>query len=338
MKSRGSSLFFLLLMVGCSSIHNSSTSQQRFEYEQPQMGVPFRIVLYALNENQAERAAKAAFARIEDLNRKLSDYETDSEISELSRSSGQNKEVKLSDDLWNVLSASQELAEKSDGAFDVTIGPCIGLWRKARREKKLPPADQVEHFRERVGYRFLSLDPSHHTAKLAKPDMRLDVGGIAKGFAADEAIKTLRQFGIRSALVAASGDLSLGDPPPGEKGWKVEIAGYDRPNAPAAGQVFLKNCGVSTSGDLFQRVEIDGVRYSHILNPYTCVGMTNHALATVIARTGTTADSLATAMTIMDPGAALALADDYNAGARIIRLVKDIPEIYQNKRFPLPAK
>ncbi len=326
-------LFFLVAFCSCTSNPKIDARLQRFEYEQPQMGVPFRIILYARDESEAERAATAAFNRIAGLNHILSDYETDSEISELSRTSGKNIEVKVSDDLWNVLLPSQELARQSNGAFDVTVGPCIGLWRKARREKKLPPPDQIEHFRERVGYQNLILNKEKHTAKLLKSDMRLDVGGIAKGYAADEAIKILRGLGIQSALVAASGDLSIGDPPPGEKGWKVEIAGYDRPDGPAAGYAILSNCGVSTSGDLFQRLEIDGVRYSHILNPYTCVGMTNHALATVIAPKDTTADALATAMTILKAKAVLKLAEEYGTAVRIVELQNGTPVPTQNRRF-----
>jgi len=325
--------FLLLLFCSCSSNPKPGAMLQRFEYEQPQMGVPFRIILYARNENDAETAASAAFHRIAELNHILSDYETDSEISELSRTSGQNAEVKISADLWNVLSASQELARRSNGAFDVTIGPCIGLWRKARREKKLPAQEQIEHFRQRVGYQNLILNKEKRTAKLIKPEMRLDVGGIAKGYAADEAIKILRRLGIRSALVAASGDLSVGDPPPGQKGWKVEIAGYDRPDGPAAAYDVLSNCGVSTSGDLFQRVEINGIRYSHILDPHTCVGMTNHALATVIAGNDTSADALATAMTILEPGAALKLASEYDAAVRIVVLQNEKPVLFQNRFF-----
>jgi thiamine biosynthesis lipoprotein len=162
--------------------------------------------------------------------------------------------------------------------------------------------------------------------------MRLDAGAIAKGYAGDEALKTLRSFGISRALVAASGDLTLGDPPPGERGWRVEVQGYDA-GGPPPQVIYLSNCAIATSGDLFQRLEINGVRYSHILNPFTCIGMTNHALATVIAPRGITADSLATAMTILDPPPALALASQYGAAVRIIRMENEQPVVYANEHF-----
>ena len=166
--------------------------------------------------------------------------------------------------------------------------------------------------------------------------MRLDVGVIAKGYAADEALAVLRKFGISRALVAASGDLSLGDPPPDAKGWRVELTGYDVPHAPESARgmtVTLSNCGVSSSGDLFQRLEINGVRYSHILDPFTCVGLTNHALSVVIAKNGKMADSLDTVMTLVDPAEALRIANSHDAAARIVRLESGKTAVYDTKRF-----
>ncbi|MGN6387627.1 MAG: FAD:protein FMN transferase [Verrucomicrobiota bacterium] len=326
-------LVLTVFLSGCSSTPEKKALLERYEFEEPQMGVPFKIILFARNETEATHAADLAFARIAQLNQIMSDYNTDSEITELSLSSGQNKTVKLSPDLWKVLALSQELSHRTDGAFDVTIGPCVGLWRKARREKQLPSPEQIAHFQERVGYTNLVLNAEDHSATLLKPNMRLDVGAIAKGYASDEAIKVLREAGIHSALVAASGDISLGDPPPGEDGWKVEISGYDQGNSLPGRIATLSNCGIATSGDVFQRLEINGVRYSHILDPFTCVGMTNHALSTVIAPNCTIADGLATTMTILEPERALAVANHFKAAVRIIELNHGTPVVYKNRRF-----
>ena len=310
---------------------------QRFDFEKPEMGVRFQISLYAANEELAAKAATAAFERVAQLNAILSDYETDSEISRLSQSSEEGSpEVRLSDDLWNILERSQALARETHGAFDVTVGPCVALWRKARREKQLPNPARLEKARAKVGYTNLILNASTHSARLLRHGMRLDVGGIAKGYAADEALAVLRKFGISRALVAASGDLSLGDPPPDAKGWRVELTGYDVPHAPESARgmtVTLSNCGVSSSGDLFQRLEINGVRYSHILDPFTCVGLTNHALSVVIAKDGKVADSLDTVMTLVDPAEALRIANSHDAAARIVRLESGKTAVYDNKRF-----
>lgn len=298
------------------------------------MGVPFRMVLYARDEAAAGRCADAAFKRISELNARMSDYETESEVSRLSRSSEEGAPwVPLSDDLWHVLEAAQKLAKESDGAFDVTIGPCAALWRKARREQAFPDAARLANARAKVGHENLLLDRKRRAARLVRYGTRLDLGGIAKGYAADEALRVLRKLGVRSALVAASGDLSLGDAPPGAKGWRVEISGYDLRGGPPSHVLLLSNRGVATSGDLFQRLEIDGIRYSHILDPKTCVGMTNHALATVIARDCMTADMLATPLTILPPREGLGLAQKYNAAARVVRLEKETPVVAENRRF-----
>jgi FAD:protein FMN transferase len=325
----------LLCLTACVSRTRPGASVlHRYEFEEPQMGVPFRIVLYATNETHAQKAANAAFTRIAELNAIMSDYETDSELSKLSRSSEEGSpEVRVSEDLWRVLEPAQRLAAETDGAFDITIGPCVGLWRKARREQELPDAARLENARRKVGYQNLILNEHNRSARLLRFGMRLDLGAIAKGYAADQALETLKTFGIDRALVAASGDLSLGEPPPGEKGWRVEIVGYDAPDGPPSAIVPLANCGIATSGDLFQRVEINGIRYSHIVNPFTCVGMTNHALATVIAKNCMSADSLATVMTIVEAKEALAIASKRKAAARIVTMKNGKPVVEANTGF-----
>lgn len=313
--------FLITFLCGCASEKKSHTSGQLqgFEFNEPQMGVPFKIILYAPEEQKARRAADAAFKRVAELNRIMSDYETDSELNQFARSASEGKEVPLSEDLWNILWKSQEISRRSHGAFDVTIGPCVTLWRKARREHQLPEPERVERARALVGYTNLVLRPRNHSARLLRPNMYLDLGGIAKGYAADEALKTLQSQGITSAFVAASGDIAIGAPPPGKPGWRIGIAGYDAPRGPRQMDVYLKNCGVSTSGDASQRLEINGIRYSHILNPFTCVGLTNHSLVTVIAPNATISDTLDTTLCIIEPKEGLALAKKYHARARIIR-------------------
>lgn len=321
-------IILLACFFGGCALPPKESALQRFEFAEPQMGVPFRLVFYAQNEPSAVAAADAAFARIEELNDILSDYQTDSEISELSRSSEEGSPpVKVSSDLWRVLNAAQKLAHESGGAFDVTVGPCVALWRKARREQQMPDPARLENARRKVGYQNLVLDPRTRTAQLLKFGMRLDVGGIAKGYAADEALRVLRSRGIRSALVAASGDLALGDAPPGAKGWSVELTGA------TTNVVLLANCGVATSGDLYQRLEIGGVRYSHILDPFTCVGMTNQALATIVAEDCMTADMLATPCTILPPDEGLKLCAKYRAAARILQVKEETPVSRENRRF-----
>lgn len=322
----------LLVLAGCTSMKQSST--ERFEYTQPHMGLPFRIVLYASDRSAADAAAAAAFDRIQELNDILSDYDMDSELSKLSHSSGQGKEVELGRDLWAVLEQAQRLAQRSAGAFDITVGPCVNLWRKARREKRLPQPAQLADAREAVGHEKLRLDPRHHTAQLTAPGMRLDLGGIAKGYAVDEALKILRARGVSQALVAGGGDMAVSGPPPGQKGWRIEIAPLDVTNAPPARFAILAHGGLATSGDVFQHLEIDGKRYSHIVDPHTCVGLTDHSLVTIIARDCTTADGLATAVSVLGPERGLDLVERTSgAAAHIVRKPGEQIERLESKRF-----
>lgn len=301
---------------------------------QPQMGVPFRMVVYATNEAQATTAMRAAFSRVDQLNFTLSDYDTDSELSRLSRSSGQGLDVPVSLDLWKVLRISQQLAKKTDGAFDVTVGPMVNLWRKARREQKLPRPDLLEQAQTRVGWRKLHLGPLPRTARLDVEDMRLDLGAIAKGYAVDEAMKVLVTNGIRSALVSGAGDLAVSEPPPGRASWQIEVAPLDMTNAPPARYVQLRNAALATSGDIFQRLEIDGHRYSHIVDPRTGRGLTDHSLVTVIAPDCTTADSLATAVSVLGPEAGLRLLEaGHGVAGQIIRAPDGRIEVRTSRGF-----
>src|SRR6266496_4206460 len=131
-------LCLAFVAASCVSPERGNVGLARYEYQQPQMGLPFRIVLYAPDETTAKVNADAAFKRIAQLNDILSDYEVDSEVSQLSRTSGQGRDIPVSEDLWRVLERAQKVAEQSGGAFDATVGPCVNLWRKARREKQMP--------------------------------------------------------------------------------------------------------------------------------------------------------------------------------------------------------
>jgi thiamine biosynthesis lipoprotein len=302
------------------------------------MGVDFTIVLYAQNEDAAQRGFKAAFARIEQLNGIMSDYDPQSELSRLSHAAPTEKPVPLSDDLYVLLKQSLHWSRASDGAFDVTVGPIVRLWRRARRQQELPSSERLAEARAAVGYQNLRLDPEHKTAALAKPNMRLDLGGIAKGYAVDEALKTLRALGIRRALVNGSGDIGAGDPPPGETGWKIGIAPLeaDGPESvrPPSRILLLANRAVATSGDAFQYVEIAGKRYSHIVDPRTGLGLTDHSSVSVVAPNCTTADALASAVSVLGPDKGLALVDrTEGAAALLLRAPHGKPQTHASKRF-----
>lgn len=296
-------------------------AMQRYRFEQTHMGQPIKITLYAPDERSANLAADAAYARIAELDAILSDYNPDSELSKLSATSGSGRAVPLSDDLWTVLERSQRLADSTEGAFDVTVGPVVRLWRRARRNKEFPAAERLEEARRAVGYHNLKLDNSKRTAELLAPGMRLDLGGIAAGDAVDKAMAELRKHGITRALIDASGDMLMSEPPPGETGWKIGIAPLDAAGPPSR-YLSLRNAAVTTSGDAFQHVVLNGKRYSHIVDPATGLGLTDQSSVTVIASDCITADSMATAVSVMGPERGLKLVESTpHAAAYIVRNV-----------------
>jgi thiamine biosynthesis lipoprotein len=282
------------------------------------MGTAFRIVLYAASTDQARRAAEAAFDRIALLDTLLSDYRLDSELMALCRRAG-GAPLVIGADLFRVLSAAQEWARRSEGAFDATVGPVVRLWRRARRIGEAPDGAALERARALVGYEKLTLDAAAHTARLAEAGMLLDLGGIAKGFAADEAQIVLRRHHINSALVAAGGDVVVSAPPPGRGGWSIAVA-LPAPLLPADMPALeLRDAAVSTSGDAEQFVTIDGVRYSHIVDPRTGWPLTGRSGVSIVARDGATADALATAVSVLGPERGLALVEATEAAAWMAR-------------------
>ncbi|MEZ6070907.1 MAG: FAD:protein FMN transferase [Pirellulales bacterium] len=273
------------------------------------MGVPIRFLLYAADETAANMAAQVAFERIAVIDGMMSDYNPESELMRLCRDAaatndGPGPPTALSPELAFVLERSEQLARRSGGAFDVTVGPAVRLWRRARRQHRLPDAERLAEARAAIGFELLRLGRSTTddsvTAQLLRPDMRLDLGGIAKGYAADEALRTLADHGIERALIDAGGDIVVSGPPPGETGWLIGVARLE-PNGEPTHYMRLAHRAVATSGDAWQHVEIDGVRYSHIVDPRTGLGLTERSSVTVVAPDGTTADSLATAVSVLGP-------------------------------------
>ena len=308
---------------------------QRFEFQQYHMGALFNITLYAPDRATANNAADAAYSRVKQLNGIMSDYHPESELNRLCRSSGPGKPVKVSRELLFVLSRSLALSRRSGGAFDVTIGPAVRLWRRARRQRQLPDADRLATARKLVGYRNLALDCRAGTVELLAEGMRLDLGGIAKGYAGDEALSVLCRNGITRALIDAGGDVVAGDPPPGKKGWTVAIASIENPDGPPDRCLLVKNAAVATSGDAFQHIEIDGVRYSHVVDPRTGLGLTRRSNVTVIAPDGLTADSLASAVSVLGPERGLKLIESTcGTAALVVELHDGKPRTFASKRFP----
>lgn len=288
---------------------------EKFTFERPLMGTRFAIVCHGDDRDAAEKAGDEAFAAAEAVNAVASDYVPDSELMRLP--AGWGNPAPLSPLLADLLAASFDTAEKSGGRFDPTLGPLTRLWRLSRDEKRLPDPGELAAARARSGWRLAELDREKSTLLLRKADMSLDLGGIAKGFAADRMFDIMKKHGFADTFIAAGGDLRLGAPPPGKEGWRVGLQTFDSERPEEI--VVLSDCAISTSGDLHQFVEIDGKRYSHILDPRTGLGLTERIAVSVIAPTATLSDPLATAACIAGAEQAEAFALKLGAIRVIVR-------------------
>ncbi|WZO96623.1 FAD:protein FMN transferase [Isosphaeraceae bacterium EP7] len=323
----------LLLLGWAASTAIARGGLIRFEFVETHMGSPFHLVLYTEDEASARSSSAKAFARIAELDLALSDYNPESELMRLCGRAGGGP-VSVSADLFDVLRRSLVFAECSDGAFDPTVAPVVRLWRRARRERKMPDPARLAEARALVGWRDVVLDAKARTVTLRKPGMKLDLGGIAKGLASQAAVDVLRREGVPIALCAGSGDIVVGDAPPGKAGWDIGLSPLEGDPTHPSHRVVLKNAAVSSSGDAEQFVVIDGRRYSHIVDPRTGLGVVDRCGVTVVAGDGATADGLDTAIFVMGPERGLALAEEMTgAGALVVRATPDGRKIWQSSRF-----
>jgi FAD:protein FMN transferase len=306
-------LFPLLVLSG-----KIASGQKKYIFERPKMGSPFTITIYSTDSMAAAGAAAAAFRKADTLNSLLSDYIDSSEINRLSATSGQGRFVTVSPPLFDILRRSLEAARLSRGRYDITIGPIVKLWRTARKTKIFPNADSLTAALQRTGYRYVHLDTLHHSVWLEKPGMKLDVGGLGKGFVAQAALDLLKEAGFPSAMVNAGGKIVIGQSPPARPGWVIGINAPGEKEQIMPNLLLLQHIAVATSGDIYQYVEFNGKRYSHIVDPRTGIGLTRPRNVTAIAADGTTADWLATACSILSLRKSLRLIRHFPGGALFI--------------------
>ncbi len=260
------------------------------------MGMQVRIVLYAEAEEAAVTAADAAFAEIARLDAVFSDHLHNSELRRVQESSGP---MPVSEDLFVVLERAMLLARQTGGGFDPTAGALSSLWREAITSGQPPSAAQIERARALTGYKHLVLDSSDRSVRIALSGLRLDLGGIAKGYVLDRALAVLIASGHQRSLLEAGGDVVAGGAPADASGWRVRVERLSTSGAPGC-DLYLANASISTSGDAAQFLDIGGRRYSHTVDPHTGVGLSHRRSATIIAPDGLTADGLATAATLVE--------------------------------------
>lgn len=298
----GSGLLLLLLipiLCGCSvwqqSLQTPDPGQEkpllRREFSHLAMGTRFRIVVVGEPGNDLQMTARRAFDRIDQIEAVASDWNRDSEIRTLCRTAPHPQPVVISDDLARLLRHSLEIHKLSEGRFDISLGSLSRLWRRCFLAGRLPTEENLQRAIGMTGMNYIELEKTG--ARLTKAGISVDFGGIAKGYAVDQALEVMVQGGYPHTLVDGGGDLAFGPPHGDSGGWRITL--------PSGRRIFMEPGAIATSGDTEKFVEVDGDRYSHILDPNTGLGLRNSAVVTVFADSAMLADAWATACSVPGP-------------------------------------
>ncbi len=269
------------------------------------MGTVVTITVAGLGRDEADRAMNAAFEEIRRLEGILTFFSESSDLGRINAAAGA-REVVVSSETIEVLAEARRISDASGGAFDATIGPLVSLWGFEVKDRFVPPKEEIGRARMLVNWRNMAVDPERGTVRLERRGMKVDLGGIAKGYAADRAADTLRKHGVSRALVAVAGDIrAVGEKAAGVA-WHV---GIQHPREPGAvlGSLKIADRSVSTSGDYERYFIKDDVRYHHILDPATGRPAAASRSATVLAPTTTLSDALSTAAFVLGPEKGIAL-------------------------------
>lgn len=283
------------------------------------MGSPFNLVLYAKTKQIADSAAYQSFKLIDSINLVCSDYDSSAELFKL-RYAVVGKPTKVSSILMELLCTARQAYKNSYGSFDITVGPLSLIWRNARKSQQFPNVTAIKEARKSVGFNKVLLDSSAQTITFLQPNMQLDMGGIAKGYAADKVLALLQSFGITNALVDAGGDMVVAGKPLHKKGWRVGVNIPGQQEALWKRKLILSNRAVATSGDAYQFMLHNGKKYAHIIDARTGYGVTFQRNVTVVAPNATTADWLATACSILTLDQVKILAKKYKSEVLITTL------------------
>lgn len=293
----------------------------KYRYSEMKMGSPFHIIIVSTDSIKANRLARNCFQLVDSLNHIFSNYDSSSELSKINASAGLLP-YKMSPAMLDLVLKAEQAFIQSKGAYDISIGPLSSLWRNARKAKLFPEASRVLATKKLVGFAQVKINKRLGTIFLPSAGMQLDFGGIAKGYIAQWVIDYLKTSGIQQALADAGGDIVMSGAPLNTKGWLIGVNLPETTDDLVSKKLQLSNSAVATSGDLYQYFEKEGVKYSHIINPLTGYGVTNLRNVTIIAKTGATADWLATACSILPIKQAKALALSNRAALLISTLQK----------------
>jgi thiamine biosynthesis lipoprotein len=272
----------LFTLIALAPLLLNGAGPVRVESAAEAMGATFSIVLYGADRAPLETAAQAALDEAQRLDRMLSNYLPESEWSRVNREAARQP-VKVSAELFALLSACLEYSRESEGAFDISVGPLMKAWGFFRDEGRLPQKAEIEMALAHTGYRHVALDPSARTVRFDEPGVELDPGGIGKGYAVDRMVEVLKRRGVEIALVSVGSSIyGMGAPPETPEGWRVSIRSPDDPHRTAT-EVSLKNMSLSTSAGYEKFFRADERTWPHIMDPRTGYPARDVSAVSVIA-------------------------------------------------------
>lgn len=288
----------LLTLIGSiSALLTTDLSAATLRDPRAAMGSRFEISVVHADAKRGQEAIDAAYAEIERIEALISEWRETSTVSELNRKAGVEP-VEVTDELLNLTRRSIRISKLTDGAFDITFHTVGRLWNFKSRTAPIPDEASIRSAMSDVGYQHLVIDETKHTIFLDRKGTRIGFGGIGKGYAANRAVFVLKEHGVTGGVVNASGDIVVFGTQEDGKPWRIGIANpLDRDKLFA--YLDITEQAVVTSGDYENYIEIDGVRYSHILDPRTGYPVTEVRSVTIVCPDGELADALATSVSVL---------------------------------------
>jgi thiamine biosynthesis lipoprotein len=279
------------------------------------MGTSIAIEARGADAEVRHAALVEAFAAVSEVDRLMSNYRDDSELALVNRRAAEEP-VRVSDPMMSVLRAAEEVSGRSDGAFDVTVGPLVRLWGFHDHTPHVPTPAELDRIRPLVGYRNVQLDPAAHTVRFKHAGVELDLGGIAKGFAVELAAGVLRAHGLTGSVDAGGNQYMVGRPA-GKARWQIGIKNPDAPDE-LLGVLEVEAGSVSTSAQYANTLRAGTRRYGHVLDPRTLQPCEEALSATVVSPDGTLADALSKVAFVLGPTRGLAAIESFPDTAAVI--------------------
>ncbi len=307
----------LLVASGIASTPCSAAQDSLFHESRAAMGTTVEIFLYASTRDRALELFEVAFQEIARVEAALSTYRPTSEISRINATAAE-RPVVTDPEVFGLIVRSLEYSRRTGGAFDVTVGPLVKAWGFFRGKGQYPSTEALAAARATVGWRNVTVDTVRRSVRFLTPGLELDFGGVGKGFALDRAASILRRHGVESALLGTgqSSYVAIGAPP-GAEGWPITIPSPHNVGA-ALSTVRLRDQSLSTSGSDQQFFELNGRRYSHIIDPRTGEPVIGMVQVTVIAPDATDSDALSTALFVLGRDGAATLIDGVEGTAALL--------------------